>query len=427
MIDHVECSTPVVILGLETHGSIGIMRTLGRMGVSVYGIDPDDKTVALSSAYCRGKFIWDINTAPPLQTVDFLRDVARAIGKRPLLIPTADEGAVFVAENAAALSEFFLFLRPGARLIKSLISKESMYFLAKLHDIPTAETAFPKSRSDVVDFLRTAAFPIMLKGIDGNLLKRRTGKKMVIVQNADELLKRYDELEDPAAPNLMLQEYIPGGEDTIWMFNGYFNEQSECLAAFTGKKIRQSPVYTGATSLGICLSNPVVEQTTKTFMKSVGYKGILDIGYRYDARDGRYKVLDINPRIGATFRLFVGRRGMDVARALYLDMTGQSVPQDVPIEGRKWVVEFNDIKSCRAYRRDRRLSFADWIRSYRGVEEAAFFAWDDPRPFLRECADAFSRHAGKLLRMSPPKSPTNGMTQSVAAPDESSRVSGTVP
>src|SRR2546425_3495393 len=45
--------------------------------------------------------------------------------------------------------------------------------------------------------------------------------------------------EDLEHPNLMLQEYIPGGEDSVWMFNGYFNEHSECLFGITGKKLRQ--------------------------------------------------------------------------------------------------------------------------------------------------------------------------------------------
>ena len=65
-------------------------------------------------------------------------------------------------------------------------------------------------------------------------------------------------MEDPADPNLMLQEYIPGGDDSIWMFNGYFDANSDCLAGFTGRKLRQTPPYTGVTSLGVCLPNDVV-------------------------------------------------------------------------------------------------------------------------------------------------------------------------
>src|SRR5207248_9926596 len=136
----------------------------------------------------------------------------------------------------------------------------------------------------------------------------------------------YARMEDPAAPNLMLQEYIPGADDTIWMFNGYFDEGSECRAAFTGRKLRQHPIHTGATSLGLQTANDTVARLTTGFMKAVGYRGILDVGYRYDARDGLYKLLDPNPRIGQTFRLFVDADGMDVARYAYLHLTGQPLP-----------------------------------------------------------------------------------------------------
>src|SRR5204863_7649186 len=124
-----------------------------------------------------------------------------------------------------------------------------------------------------------------------------------------------------------------------WRFNGYFDQRSECLFGVTGKKIHQYPIHTGLTSLGVCIRNDAVVTLTQKFMRAIGYKGILDIGFRYDARDGSYKVLDVNPRIGATFRLFVTDTGMDAARALYLDLTGQRVESGTLIEGRKWMVE----------------------------------------------------------------------------------------
>jgi hypothetical protein len=36
-----DTSTPVVIFKLFEHCGAGIMRSLGRMGIPVYGIDPD--------------------------------------------------------------------------------------------------------------------------------------------------------------------------------------------------------------------------------------------------------------------------------------------------------------------------------------------------------------------------------------------------
>jgi len=378
----INTTVPVVILKAHNHGALGIARSLGVLGIPVYAVDGDPGSPINYSRYCRDNFVWDIDNASAVSSVAFLRRVADTIGTRAILVPTSDATAVFVAEQAPQLRDHFVFPDQPAELVRSLCSKESMYYLAKRHGIPTAETVFPRTRADVVRFLDTTRFPVMLKSIDGShgTHVKKSGK--YIVRSAREVLDIYDRVEDPNDPNLMMQEYIPGGEDTIWMFNGYFDANSDCVVGFTGKKIRQCPVYTGVTSLGVCISNPVVEETTRRFMKTVGYCGILDIGYRYDARDGFYKVLDVNPRIGATFRLFVSSDGMDVARALYMGMNRECVHARTAPEGRKWLVEDFDLVSCFRYYRDRKLGFRDWLSSYRGVQETAFFRFDDPVPAL---------------------------------------------
>lgn len=378
----IDASTPVVVLRCARHGGLGITRSLGRLGVPVFNVDAGRWVPAFVSRYSAGRFQWDIESAPERESLRFLEDVAGKIGKRPILIPTSDNIAMFVADHAERLAQSFSFARPGAQMVRTLCSKKEMYFLAKRLGIPTAETAFPQNRADVLRHLETARFPIMLKGILGSKLDSRSGKRMFLVHDRKQLLQHYDACENPDAPNIMLQEYIPGGDDTVWMFNGYFDSNSDCSVAFTGKKIRQYPVYTGLTSLGICLKNETVERRTREFMKAVGYRGILDIGYRYDARDNEYKVLDINPRVGATFRLFVGANGMDVIRALYLDLTGQPAQTANTQEGRKWLVEDCDLISCYRYFRDGKLTFGEWVKSHRGVAETGIFAADDPLPAL---------------------------------------------
>ena len=245
--------------------------------------------------------------------------------------------------------------------------------------MPTARAVIPRLKKDVEQFLETAVFPVMVKATDADRLRRRAGGTKFVIQTPRELLDLYDKAEDREEPNLLIQEFIPG-ED--WMFDGYFDKNSQCLFGVTGKKIRRFPVDTGVTSLGICLRNETVEKTTTQFMKAIGYQGILDIGYRYDRRDGQYKVLDVNPRIGCTFRLFTATNGMDVARALYLDLTGQPVSPARATDGRKWMVEDFDLFSAIRSRRDGALNLKDWLRSFRGVEETACFAIDDPLPFL---------------------------------------------
>jgi predicted ATP-grasp superfamily ATP-dependent carboligase len=140
-------------------------------------------------------------------------------------------------------------------------------------------------------------------------------------------------------------------------------------------------------------------------MKAIGYQGILDIGYRFDARDGKYKVLDINPRIGQAFRLFVARNNHDVARALYLDLTNQPQPPIERREGRRWLIEDFDLISSLHYYQEGSLTVGEWLRSFVGVEEQAWFSWRDPMPFLvmlKRMSSRFFHWAGRLTRATSP-------------------------
>lgn len=383
-VESLETSVPVVVLCPGYHGH-AIARSLGRLGVAVYGVHSDTRSPAARSRYWRQNFFWDIRVSRPAESVERLLDVARSIGSQPILVPTDDESCLLVADHAVTLRQAFLLPEQPAGLARSLSNKQSLHDICRRYSIPTPETLFPQSRSDVERFIDGLSFPVMLKGIDTKALRRRTGVSMLVINDAETLLRRYDQLESPTGPGLMLQEYIPGGSEMVWMFNGYFGDKSKCLFGVTGKKLRQYPAHTGVTSLGVCVTNEQVAQQTRKFMRAIGYRGILDIGYKYDHRTKQYKLLDVNPRIGTTFRLFVDSAAMDVARALYRDLTGQPVTPGRVVEGRKWVVENFDLISSPAYIRDRSFTVRGWIRSYRGVREAAWFAADDLRPLLAMC------------------------------------------
>ncbi len=375
----------VVSLGRSPiqHGPLSVVRSLGRFGATMYTVCDSDSPV-MKSRFLEKAFTWSADEGSMEDTLEFLLDVGRQIGRRALLIPTDDLGTILLDEHANALKERFLFPEQPQGLARSLSDKREMYYLCERMDVPTPDAAFPTSREDVVNYVRDATFPVVMKGVHawshyGTL--RKTGMdRVLILESASELLESYSKLEAAGSPDVLLQEYIPGGPESVWMFNGYFDEGSDCLLGYTGQKIRQHPPYTGFATLGLCVDNEIVESVTKRFMKELGYRGALDIGYRFDARDGKYKLLDVNPRMGGTFRLFVGENGMDVARALYLDLTGQKVDHSPSRAGRRWVVENYDLFSSITYARDGKLKFGSWVRSLRDVQEGAWFATDDLAP-----------------------------------------------
>ena len=371
--------TPVMVLRSGHHGDLGIVRSLGRLGVPVYSAGAAWWEPVCRSRYCRGRFGVNLENDVTDRTLNMLLEAGRKLGGRPILIPTTDRETIWVADHAAALREVFYFPRQDAGLVRVLCDKSLMQHLARRSGVPTPQSAVPHSKEDVEQFAEGAEFPVMVKATDVESVRRRVGGTKFLIHSARELLDLYTRAEDPNGPNLMIQEFIPG-ED--WMYDGYFDSGSECLFGVTGRKIRRFPVHTGVTSLGVCIRNEAVEKTTAQFMKAIGYHGILDIGYRRDRRDGQYKVLDVNPRIGCTFRLFAGTNAMDVARVLYLDMTGQPVPPSNPCIGRKWLVEDFDLLSSLRLWREGSLTWKDWAKSLRGVQERACFALDDPLPLL---------------------------------------------
>jgi D-aspartate ligase len=336
-----------------------------------------------------GSLKLDVEHGPAEESLRRLLALGERLG-RPVLIPATDIGAIWVADHAAVLQQAFRFATPGAERVRQLCDKGRMQELALRSGVPTAASVVPRSREDVERFLETAAFPIMVKATNAARFRQRSGGTKFLVYSRSELFQLCSRAEDREEPSFLLQEFIPG-ED--WMFNGYFDRNSRCLFGVTGKKIRRFPVNTGVTSLGICLQNDFVDKLTRDFMRAIGYQGILDIGYRRDSRTGQYKVLDVNPRIGCTFRLFAGTDGMDVARALYLDMTGQPVAPARAVEGRKWLVEDFDLFSAWRSWRQGALRLRDWFRSLRGVQELACFSLDDPLPFLlmgaADCSELF--------------------------------------
>jgi len=376
------------------HGALGIARSLGRLGAPIVWAHPGRRPPGAFSRY--------VNAAvevAPVDRPDMLTEQLEALAARfgeAVLIPVDDGAAVFVSDRSDRLARSFLFPHQSADLARRLSDKRQLYRLCRQHGFATPESLFPMTEAEALDAGARLSFPLVLKRVAGWLPEQRTQMESVtIIESDDELRRAWSRYGAIDSSNVMLQRYIPGGAETIWMFNGYFDGSSDCLVGYTGKKLRQLPPGTGATTLGIAVRNDEVRRLATSFLATLGYRGIVDMGFRHDERDGSYNLLDVNPRIGSTFRLFVGGGEMDVARALYLDLTGEPVPRAPQVVPRKWLVEQHDLRAAASYMRARRLTVREWLHSFRGVQECAWFDRGDLKPLgamLRQSAAKARRH-----------------------------------
>jgi D-aspartate ligase len=388
-------SAPAPVLILKTgryaihHGQLGIIRSLGRLGIPVYTVAEDHLTPAATSRYLTGSFVWHAGDLPRPQQLEALAKIGKYLNRPTILIPTDDLGAILVGEESATLRQWFVFPDIPAGLPRKLANKQTLYTLCRQIGVACPNTLCPTSISDVHEFALAGKFPIVVKPAAGWLHRK---PRVSIVHSEQELVDAWHWAGGSQIPNLLLQEYIPPGAD--WFFHGYCNGASDCLAGFTGMKLRSYPPHAGITTLGRSITNDVL---------AISYAGIMDLDFRFDERDQKYKLLDFNPRIGAQFRVFVDGDGLDVARVLYRDLAGQIVRRSGQVDGRVFVVESEDLRASVNYARRSELSAYAWLQSFKGRKEFAWFSWDDPLPFLTVSARIAIRGVGKILRIRPSK------------------------
>jgi len=381
------------------HGAVGIIRSLGRMSVPVYSIVEDRFTPAAVSRYLTGAFIWDTRGLDASRFLEGMAIIGERLKRPTIVIPTDDMAAILIAEQADTLKQWFILPQQPADLPRTLVNKRELYLLCKRMGAACPESVFPTSIDDVYEFAEHASFPVVVKAAESWLLQE--GERTTsIAWTAEQACAIYRTAEQHKAVHLIFQEYIPPAYGEDWFYHGYRNVRSDCCIGFTGRKLRSYPPFAGPTTLGKAVVNDSLRQQVEALLQAISYSGIMDLDYRFDKRDGQYKLVDFNPRIGAQFRLFEDSTGVDVARALYLDLTKRPVARSGPITGRTFIAEFHDIAASIGYFRQGVLTVHDWWQSLVGAKEFAWFSWDDPLPFLTMCVRLLFRVIERALRMS---------------------------
>jgi predicted ATP-grasp superfamily ATP-dependent carboligase len=362
------------------YGSVAAARTLGRAGVPVFAVTEDAFTPTARSRYVSQRFVWPTTGAEePEELIAGVLALGERIGVRSVLLPTDDEAAVLIAENADALRDRFLFPNVAAELPRRLASKHVLAELCAQANVPAALSVRPRSLVELFDVAAQIGFPLVLKSdAPWERLADRALSGTTVVRDSSELERIAAAWT--AMPGIVVQEYLPHDQTVDWSVHIYCGEAAGSTLAFTGVVLRSFPAYAGVTVEGLTAANHELRELALEFCRAVGFRGIAGMNWRLDIRDGRYKLLDFNVRAGAKFRMFETKRGIDVVRALHLDLTGRPVPIGLEVQDRRYVVGNLALAAALAYRRD-----AGRIRVRRspaGGVERAWLATDDVLPGL---------------------------------------------
>ena len=167
-------------------------------------------------------------------------------------------------------------------------------------------------------------------------------------------------------PRVVVQEVIPGPDEFLLYFVCYMNRDQEMLGAFTGRKVRVTPIHFGSASYVQTMYDARLEEQCLAFLSSAGFWGICGIEVKQDERDGQRKLVEINPRYGLWDE--IGQYiGVDIGYIAYCDLLGLPVVPAYAFQPHyRWVSLERDVRAFLEYRREGLIDVRSWLASLRG-------------------------------------------------------------
>ncbi|MEU5308429.1 ATP-grasp domain-containing protein [Streptomyces sp. NPDC021562] len=381
-----DVRVPAVLLRIDRnpfhHGTLGAVRSLGRAGVDVHVVADSAGSPVRSS-----RFVRELHPPPPAgasaaEIVTVLRRVAARIGRPAVLIPMDDASAIAVGRFREDLAPDYLLPRQPGALPERVADKAELAEVCAAAGIPHPGTLVPGSAEQAAAAAWRLGLPVVAKWSRPWLVPAGSGlRSTVVVRSAREARELFLRAEE-AGSRLLLQEFLPPGPDRDWFFHGYADRTGAVRAGGPGRKQRSWPRDAGLTAVGRWTPNPQVQTLAERLIGELGFRGIFDLDFRRCGSTGRYHLLDFNPRPGAQFRLFADSAGLDVVRALHLDLTHRPLAAGAPLAGRAFVVENYAPLSA--------------LRPAPGGRELAWSASDDRGPALAMWA-LWGRHVTERL------------------------------
>jgi D-aspartate ligase len=364
-----------LILG-GAHGSLEIARSLGRRGIPVWLVT-DDNPLAMLSRFVERSFLW--RGPYGSDAVAYLTDLAACHRLHGwALFAGGDIEVRFVAQNHTALAATFALTTPNWDVVRRAYDKREMNARAAELGLAYPASHYPHTREDLARM--RMRYPVILKP---TIFEGRTAFASAKAWRADDLralLTLYDKATAlVGAETIMVQELIPGDGSTQFSYAAVWDNGAE-VGVLTARRRRQYPIDFGYTSTFVeTTSLAHVEEASRRFLNSLGYSGLVEIEFKYDRRDGAYKILDVNARAWTWIALGAAA-GVDFCDIQWRLAQGEKVSRTAAIPGVSWRYLSRDLVAGVQEMLSGTLTTPDLLRSWRSSWASAVFAWDDPWP-----------------------------------------------
>ena len=376
----VEALTGALVVG-GAHVSIAVARSLGRRGIPVWLLA--SHPLPQLSRYVQRSFAWP--GAEHRDAVASIVDVAVRHGlKGWVLFATGDEDMRVIAQNHALLASHFRVATASWDTTQWAYDKRLTYRRA-------AQLAIDCPRSFQASGLETVRqsqiqFPVVLKPARRDAINDFTRAKAWKADDRDALLSLYQRAASLVGSDaVIVQEWIPGNGEAHFSYAGLW-DRGRPVASLVARRARQYPVDFGRSSTFVeTVEQEQVEALARCFLESLGYSGVVEIEFKYDRRDRRYKLLDVNGRFW-TWAALGQLAGVDFPYLAWRQALGQdaSCAHVKAKTGVAWMYASRDIMAAFAEISRGGLTAGDYLAGFRKELVFAGFAVDDPLPAFAE-------------------------------------------
>ncbi len=244
-----------------------------------------------------------------------------------IVVPCSDYYAAMLSRNQDEFAGLIANRFISEELLDSLDTKDKFYALCEKYgmDYPKTVVAAPEERISAIDSL-PFDFPIVVKPENSNatdyLHAKFEGKKKVFFfDDKESYLKVMESMNSSDYKGkIIIQEFIEGGDDAMRVMNSYSGVDGTVRAMCLGQPVLEeyAPKTLGNYAAIISRSDTELYGKVKKFLEDIGYVGFSNIDMKYDRKNKRYVMFEINPRLGRS-SYFVRGAGINMMKVLVDD------------------------------------------------------------------------------------------------------------
>lgn len=248
-----------------------------------------------------------------------------------VLIGSNDHYVRLIVENKDLLEKYYIFNYPSLEIIDNLLVKDKFYEFVKDSDLDIPKTyIYNCGKENNLDELNDFKYPLILKPGDGvkyHFHEFAGQAKVYKLKTLKELESTIKEIEDSGYDDkLIIQEFIPGDDSRLFDSILYVGKDHKVKLMSFAQIGLQEHTPTGIGNCTVLVNGynefnntEIIKDKLVNFLEKINYQGFAEFDLKYDIRDNKFKVFEINPR-QARSSYYLTACGYNLAKVLIDDI-----------------------------------------------------------------------------------------------------------